>query len=212
VRGLAVLRALWGPYQEYPMPVDKLPATPGPSIAELKHDLLESIPKLRAYSRNLCRNAELADDLVQEALVKALAHTDTFIPGSNLTAWLYTILRNEFFSAFREQLREGGDNDAQLQARRVQAGHKPFFDVRNAVTRLTAEHREALMLIGSGLSYQEAALMCDCASGTMKSRVSRARDKLAEMFDYRQATAGDANYGLVPDGYWGIGAGAMRAG
>jgi len=191
--------------------------TAGPSIAELKDDLLKTIPKLRAYARNLCRGTERADDLVQEALVKALAHINTFVPGSNLTAWLYTILRNEFYSTFRKRRREVEDNGdrhaARLQVRPVQEGHMHFLDVRNALTRLTAEHREALMLVGSGLSYQEAALMCGCASGTMKSRISRARDKLAEMFDDRRATVGDADYGLVPDGSrrMDIGTGAMRA-
>jgi RNA polymerase sigma-70 factor (ECF subfamily) len=200
------------------MPIDNMLPTPGPSIAELKDDLLKAIPKLRAYARNLCRSTERADDLVQEALVKALAHINTFVPGSNLTAWLYTILRNEFYSAFRKRRREvednGGRHAALLQVRPVQEGHMHFLDVRNALTRLTTEHREALMLVVSGLSYQEAAVMCGCASGTMKSRISRARDKLAEMFDDRRTTVGDADYGLVPDRSrrMDIGTGAMRAG
>ena len=200
------------------MPIDTIAIMPGHLIAELKDDLLKTIPKLRAYAKNLCRNTERADDLVQEALVKALAHINTFVPGSNLTAWLYTILRNEFYSAFRKGRREVEDNGdrhaALLQVRPVQEGHMHFLDVRDALARLTAEHREALMLIVSGLSYEEAAAMCGCAAGTMKSRISRARDKLAEMFDDRRATVGDGEDLLVSDGSrrMDIGTGAMRMG
>jgi RNA polymerase sigma-70 factor (ECF subfamily) len=200
------------------MPINTISVMPGHSVAELKADLLKAIPKLRAYARNLCRSTERADDLVQEALVRALAHINTFVPGSNLSAWLYTILRNEFYSTFRKSRREVEDNGdrhaALLQVRPVQEGHMHFLDVRDALTRLTAEHREALMLVGSGLTYEEAAVMCGCAAGTMKSRISRARDKLAEMFDDRQATAGDGANRPVPDRArrMDIGAGGMRMG
>ena len=198
------------------MPIDNMLPTPGPSIAELKDDLLKTIPKLRAYAKILCRSTERADDLVQEALVKALANINTFVPGSNLTAWLYTILRNEFYSAFRKHRREVEDDGdryaALLQVGPVQEGHMHFMEVRDAMTRLTAEHREALMLVVSGLSYQEAGAMCGCATGTMKSRVSRARGKLAEMFDDRRTTVGDADHGPLPDRSrrMDIGSGAMR--
>jgi RNA polymerase sigma-70 factor (ECF subfamily) len=198
------------------MPINTIPTMPGHSVAELKDEVLKAIPKLRAYARNLCRSSERADDLVQEALVKALTHINTFVPGSNLSAWLYTILRNEFYSAFRKGRREVEDNGdhhaALLQVRPVQEGHMHFLDVRDALTRLTAEHREALMLIVSGLSYEEAAVMCGCAAGTMKSRISRARDKLAEMFDDRQATVGYGEDRLVPGSSdrMDIGRGALR--
>ncbi len=173
------------------MPINTISVMPGQSIAALKDDLLKTIPRLRAYARNLCRSTERADDLVQETVAKALAHIDTFALGSNLTAWLCTILRNDFYSAFRKRRREVEDADnrhaALLKVAPVQEGHMHFLDVREALTRLTVEHREALMLVASGLSYQEAAATCGCPSGTMKSRISRARDKLAEMFEDRQA-------------------------
>jgi len=200
------------------MPINTISVLPGQSVTELKADLLKAIPRLRAYARNLCRSTERADDLVQEALVKALAHINTFVPGSNLTAWLYTILRNEFYSAFRKGRREvedsGDRHAALLQVRPVQEGHMHFLDVRDALTRLTAEHREALMLIVSGLSYEEAAVMCGCAAGTMKSRISRARDKLAEMFDDRPAAVGDGENRPILDSSrrMDIGTGAMRTG
>jgi RNA polymerase sigma-70 factor, ECF subfamily len=199
------------------MPINTISVMPGQSIAALKDDLLKAIPKLRAYAKNLCRSTERADDLVQETILKALAHINTFVPGSNLTAWLYTILRNEFYSAFRKSRREvedsGDRHAALLQVRPVQEGHMHFLDVRDALTRLSAEQREALMLVVSGLSYQEAAEMCGCASGTMKSRISRARDKLTKMFDDLPTTDGDAENGPVPDSSrrMAIGTGAMRS-
>jgi RNA polymerase sigma-70 factor, ECF subfamily len=200
------------------MPIDKMSPPCGPSIAELKDDLLKSIPRLRAYARNLCGSTDRADDLVQEALVKALAHINTFIPGSNLTAWLYTILRNEFYSAFRKRRREVEDDGdryaASMKVGPVQEGHLHFLDVRDAITRLTAEHREALMLVVSGLSYEEAGAICGCATGTMKSRISRARDKLAEMLDGRRTKIGHADHGPLPDrsGRMDIGSGDLGVG
>jgi len=198
------------------MSTDKMSTIPRASIAELRDDLLKTIPKLRAFARNLCRSTDQADDLVQETLAKALAHIDTFVLGSNLTAWLYTILRNDFYSVLRKRRREVQDDDnryaALVTVGPVQDGHMHFLDVRDALTRLTAEHREALMLAASGLSNEEAAEICGCAPGTMKSRISRARDKLAEMFDDRRTRVGDAVHGRLPDRSRGmnIGTGTMR--
>jgi RNA polymerase sigma-70 factor (ECF subfamily) len=168
--------------------------------AEPESDLLKALPKLRAYANSLCRSSERADDLVQEALVKALANIDTFVPGSNMIAWLYAILRNGFYSEYRKRRREvedgEGRNAALLRSFPAQEDHLYLLDVHDALTRLTPEHREALMLIVSGLSYDEAAVLCRCAAGTVKSRVSRARDRLAQMLgDWRP---GNADHGPFP--------------
>jgi len=165
-------------------------------------DLLNALPKLRAYANSLCRSTERADDLVQEALVKALANIDTFVPGSNMIAWLYAILRNGFYSEYRKRRREieddAGRNAALLRSFPAQEDHVYLLDVHDALGRLTPEHREALMLIVSGLSYDEAAVICRCAAGTVKSRVSRARDRLAQMLG--DCRSGDAEYSPFPGG------------
>ena len=187
------------------MTIDRTSVASSSSIAELKGDLLRAVPKLRAYAKVLCRSTDRADDLVQEALVKALAHINTFEPGSNMIAWLYTILRNEFYSDYRKRRHEveddGDRHAALLRIRPTQEGHMYFLDVRNALNRLTTEHREALMLIVSGMSYEDAAELCGHAIGTMKSRVSRARTRLTSLLDDREADdCGDPDRGSASRG------------
>ncbi len=148
--------------------------------------LLAALPRLRAFAMSLCGQSDQADDLVQEALVKAWAHLSSFEPGTNMAAWLYTILRNEFYTRFRKRRYEVDDPDGMLAARLAtapaQESHMQFLDFRAALYKLAPEQREALMLVGaSGLSYEDAAEICACAVGTMKSRVNRARNKLASM-------------------------------
>jgi len=165
-------------------------------------DLLKALPKLHVYAKSLCRSPERADDLVQETLVKALANIHTFEPGSNMIAWLYAIQRNGFYSEYRKRRREVEDDEgryaALLQVFPAQEDHIYLIDVRDALARLTPEHRDALMLIVSGLSYDEAATICGCAAGTVKSRVSRARDKLTQLLGDRRT--GDADHRSVPGG------------
>lgn len=151
-----------------------------------KQELLASIPKLRAFAISLSGRSARADDLVQETLTRAWANIGSFEPGTNMIAWLYTILRNEFYSEFRKSRREVADTDGQyaarLSSRPEQEGHMQFLDFREALGKLAHNHREALILVGaSGLSYEEAAKVCGCAVGTMKSRVNRARARLSEL-------------------------------
>ena len=152
----------------------------------VKDDLLAALPGLRAFSISLCGRTARAEDLVQETLVKAWANLGSFQPGTNMIAWLYTILRNEYYSEYRRHRHEVGDEEgryaARLAAAPTQEGHMQFLDFRAAMDRLAADHREALILVGaSGLSYEDAAALCGCAVGTMKSRVNRARARLAEL-------------------------------
>ncbi|MGH6811851.1 MAG: sigma-70 family RNA polymerase sigma factor [Methylocella sp.] len=149
-------------------------------------DLLAVIPNLRAFAVSLCGNLDRADDLVQETLVKAWCKIDSFVEGTNLRAWLFTILRNIYYSEYRKRRREVADPDgtfaAKLRAAPAQSGHMDLLDFHAALQQLPGDQREALVLIGaSGLSYEEAAGICGCAVGTMKSRVNRARSRLAEM-------------------------------
>jgi RNA polymerase sigma-70 factor, ECF subfamily len=157
-----------------------------PVSTALREELLASIPNLRAFAVSLTGNSEKADDLVQETLMKAWAKFDTFEEGTNLRAWLFTILRNEFYSQVRKRGREVEDAEgayaARLASQPAQNGHMDLKDFRSALSKLPDDQREALILVGaSGFSYEEAAEICDCAVGTIKSRVSRARARLAEI-------------------------------
>ncbi len=156
--------------------------------AALRQQLISTIPVLRAFGVSLCGNAETADDLVQETLTKAWANLKSFQEGTNLTAWLFTILRNEFYSHLRKRKREVEDADDTYSARLAipasQESHMDYTDFQAALQSLPDDQREALILIGaSGFSYKEAAEICGCAVGTIKSRVSRARSTLAGLLD-----------------------------
>ncbi len=159
-------------------------------------DLLGAIPSLRAFAVSLSQNADKADDLVQETLVKAWDKQSSFQPGTNLKAWLFTILRNEFYSQMRKRGREVQDSDGIMTGRLAvhpsQDGALDLQDFRKALQQLPEDQREAIILIGaSGFSYEEAAEICECAVGTIKSRVSRARMRLQELL----GISGEADYG-----------------
>ena len=153
-----------------------------------KEDLIAAVPMLRAFARSLCGNRDRADDLVQETLFKAWNHLDSFKEGTNLKAWLFTILRNTYFSERRKRRREVEDADgayaARLATHPAQHGHMDMQDFRAALVRLPDDQREALILVGAaGFSYEEAAEISGCAVGTIKSRVNRARNRLATMLE-----------------------------
>ncbi|MBS7541044.1 sigma-70 family RNA polymerase sigma factor [Ancylobacter lacus] len=152
----------------------------------LRNEIIEAIPNLRAFAISLSGSVDRADDLVQETLLRAFANISSFRPGTNLSAWLFTILRNLFRSEYRKRRREVPDSDglfaATLTTNPDQTTHLDFEDFRAALDRLPPDQREALVLVGaSGFSYEEAADICQCAVGTIKSRVNRARRRLGEM-------------------------------
>lgn len=152
----------------------------------LRDDLVAAIPNMRAFAISLCGNRDRADDLVQEALVKAWNHLDSFEEGTNLKAWLFTILRNAYFSELRKTKREIADSEGQLAAKlsvpAEQQGHLDLLDLNRALSKLPADQREALILVGAeGFSYEDAANISGCAVGTVKSRVNRARARLGEL-------------------------------
>jgi len=164
--------------------------------ADFKNDLLGAIPSLRAFAVSLSQNADRADDLVQETLVKAWDKHASFQPGTNMKAWLFTILRNEFYSQMRKRGREVQDSDGVMTGRLAvhpsQHGLLDLDDFRAALACLPEDQREAIILIGaSGFSYEEAAQICGCAVGTIKSRVSRARTRLQDILKI----SGEADYG-----------------
>jgi RNA polymerase sigma-70 factor, ECF subfamily len=152
----------------------------------LKDLLLAEIPSLRAFALSLAGNGDRADDLVQDTLMKAWSSASSFMEGTNMRAWLFTIMRNTFFSQYRKARREIQDVDGEAASRLVslpdQLAHLDLADFRAQLDRLPADQREALVLIGaSGFSYEEAAEICGCAVGTIKSRVNRARHRLMEL-------------------------------
>ncbi|WP_198411798.1 sigma-70 family RNA polymerase sigma factor [Microvirga flavescens] len=152
----------------------------------LRDAMLKATPNLRAFAISLTNNVDRADDLVQETLMRAIANISRFHPGTNMQAWLFTILRNLFHSEYRKRRREVEDADgkyaATLAVQPAQGAHLDFEDLQRALAQLPPDQREALLLVGaSGFSYEQAAEICDCAVGTIKSRVNRARNRLAEL-------------------------------
>lgn len=156
------------------------------SGADPRDELVEHLPAMRAFAISLTRNGATADDMVQDTLVKAWTNIDKFQSGTNMRAWLFTILRNTYYSSRRKANREVADIDGAhteaLAEKPAHDGRLQMTDFRDAFARLSDEQREALLLVGaSGFSYEEAADMCGVAVGTIKSRTNRARQKLAEL-------------------------------
>jgi RNA polymerase sigma-70 factor (ECF subfamily) len=148
-----------------------------------KEDLIAGIPVLRAFARALSGNRDRADDLVQETLAKAIAHREQYRPGTNLHAWLVTILRNQYYSEGRRRRREVADPDGAHAARLFELprhdGVLAMQDFLAALQTLPDDQREALLLVGvSEFSYEDASAVLDAPVGTVKSRVSRARARL----------------------------------
>lgn len=159
---------------------------------EFKRLMLAALPGLRAFAVSLSGQQDKADDLVQDTIMKAWGKRDSFEMGTNIKAWLFTILRNEFYSQMRKRGREIQDSDGfyteRLAVHPSQYGSLDLQDFRKALNELPDDQREAIILIGaSGFSYEEAAEICECAVGTIKSRVSRARVRLQELLDIRSS-------------------------
>ena len=161
-----------------------------------KRDLLASLPNLRAFAVSLTGRHDKADDLVQDTIMKAWANQKSFTAGTNMRAWLFTILRNEFYSQMRKRGREVQDSDGLFSERfsvhHEQYGRLDLQDFRAALDKLPDDQREAIVLVGAaGFAYEEAAEICGCAVGTIKSRVSRARTRLQELL----GVSGEVDYG-----------------
>ena len=161
-------------------------ATTIPADKDFMGELTALIPHMRAFAHSLCRNAVEADDLAQDALLRAWNNRTSYQPGTNMKAWTFMILRNQFYSDKRRSWRST-QLDPETAERTLVAVSNPIAtleldEVRRALAMLPDDQREALILIGAeGFSYEEAALMCGCAVGTIKSRVNRARNKLLEL-------------------------------
>ncbi|OYX74998.1 MAG: RNA polymerase subunit sigma, partial [Bradyrhizobium sp. 35-63-5] len=139
-----------------------------PMDDSVRNSILSAVPSLRAFAISLCGNVDRADDLVQETMLRAIANIDSFQPGTNMAAWLFTILRNHFRSEYRKRRREVEDADGHhadsLKQQPEQHGHIELNEFRAALSQLPPDQREALILVGaSGFSYEEAAHICGCA-------------------------------------------------
>lgn len=158
----------------------------------LRKSVTEMIPALRGFARSITRDPVDADDLVQETLVRALAHIHQFTPGTNLKAWLFTILRNTHISLSKRRSRE---RRLMSSAEPEDIGRGPAQEwimakdeVREALEKLPPYQREVLVLVGGlGLSYEECAEICGCEMGTIKSRLNRARARLAALIEAQSA-------------------------
>ena len=167
---------------------------------DFRRDLVAHIPPLRAFAISLTGKVDRADDLVQETLLKAWANRDSFEPGSKFKAWLFTILRNEFYTVFRKRKREVEDADGAIAANvgvhPEQDSHMDLTDMQQALGQLPVDQREALLLVSaSDMSYEEAAAICGVAVGTIKSRVNRARARLADLLQLKEG----ADFGPEPE-------------
>lgn len=156
------------------------------STLDPRDELVTHLPALRAFALSLTRNRATADDMMQDAVLKAWSNMDKFQAGTNMRAWLFTILRNNFYSSRRKLNREVADVDNafsdSLSVKPDHDGRLQMMDFKVAFDQLADEHREALILVGAnGFSYEQAAETCGVATGTMKSRVNRARAKLTEL-------------------------------
>lgn len=154
---------------------------------ELRRELAAILPAMRSFARFLTRDVASADDLVQETVVRALKSQDQYKEGTNLKAWLLKVQRNLFYENLRSSKREqevmadfeGRSATGALSTPRF---HDQVLDLNVLIWKLPAVMREALILVGAqGFSYEEAAQICECSVGTIKARVSRAREKLMEM-------------------------------
>jgi RNA polymerase sigma-70 factor (ECF subfamily) len=156
--------------------------------AEFREELTAAIPYMRAFSRSLTGNEAAADDLTQDALVKAWRARERFRAGTNFRAWIFTIVRNQFYSDQRRSWRQAPWDEE--KAKRTLSGPQgldsmmALDELRRALIDLPDDQREAIVLVGAGgFAYEEAAQICGCAVGTIKSRVSRARKALAAMLE-----------------------------
>jgi RNA polymerase sigma-70 factor, ECF subfamily len=168
-------------------------------VSQLHSDMLSSIPKLRAFALSLCRNQDQAEDLIQETLLRACGNIDRFEPGTSMIAWLTVILRNQFYSEFRKRRHDIQDVEGRYVETMVvqpeQVTHSELGELQIALAQLPECMRESLILVGFyGLSYSEAARICRCATGTIKSRMHRARLRLAELLSIE----GPADFGGDP--------------
>jgi RNA polymerase sigma-70 factor (ECF subfamily) len=186
---------MYGPASDTSVPSSPVERRARQADMEWRDDIVRLLPSLRAFAWSLARNGSDADDLVQETLIKAWGNRDKFTPGTNLRAWLFTILRNTWYTTVGKRRREVPDEDGHfaemLTAQPNQEWTCELTSLKAALDDLPPDHREAIVMVGAaGLSYEEAAEISGCALGTIKSRVNRARNRLARVLDMPRTSGG----------------------
>ncbi len=164
------------------------PKTIDQPLEEFKAQMVALIPSLRAFARGLCRDREQADDLAQEAMMRAWAARDSFTPGTNFRAWMFMIVRNQFYTSKRKSARMASWDPEAAERILVQAPTQEMTlhvkDLDKALERLPAQQREMLLLVaGAGMSYEEASVVAGCSLGTVKSRLARGRTALMRLVE-----------------------------
>jgi RNA polymerase sigma-70 factor, ECF subfamily len=164
------------------------PKSAAPVAPDFRREIIAILPSLRAFARGLCGNRELADDLAQDAVMKAWAAHESYTPGTNFRAWIFMILRNQFYTTMRKNSRMTSWDPEAAERLLVEAApqqhHIHMSDVEKALQKLPAEQREMLLIVGAGgASYEEAATITGCAIGTVKSRLARGRVALAALIN-----------------------------
>jgi RNA polymerase sigma-70 factor, ECF subfamily len=163
-------------------------------MSEFQRLIEREIPRLRRYARALTRSADRADDLVQETLMRALAKCHLWQEGTDLRAWLFTIMHNQYVNMVRRAMRDGAHVDIEqissaLVATTDPTASRQLRELERALSRLRDEQREVILLIGlEGISYEAAAQILDVPVGTVRSRLSRARDALRQLMDMPERT------------------------
>ncbi|WP_336491128.1 sigma-70 family RNA polymerase sigma factor [Methylobacterium nigriterrae] len=199
------LRALYGPVESW-VTTEQLSALLGrleaaltargeALTAEVRLGIEAAMPSLRAFALSLTRNSTAADDLMQETLLKAWRRRESYQPGTKLDAWLFTILRNTYYSGYRKRVREVEDVDdkhaATLSIAPAQEDRLNLQDMQRALEQFPSDQREALLLVAvNDMSYEEAAAIMECKLGTIKSRASRARVRLMQLLGYSDTDLG----------------------
>jgi len=169
-------------------------------MSAFRDELVSVLPAIRGYARTFERDAARAEDLVQDTMMKAWASRDSFQSGTNMKAWLFTILRNVYISSYRKKKREVEDTDGAMEGSLAekgrQEGHMAMLQLKDALSELKEDQREAIIMVGAaGFSYDEAAEIAGVAPGTIKSRVSRARKHLTELMGQVDGQAGEGATG-----------------
>lgn len=164
-------------------------------MSEFRKAIEEQLPRLRRYARALTRNRDRADDLVQDTVLRALAKEHLWQPGTDLRAWLFTLMHNQNVNFVRRGVREGvsvdvDDMSATLVANSDPTTSRQLFELDRALTQISEEQRQVILLVGlEGAAYEEAAEILGIPVGTVRSRLSRGRDNLRRLMDSAGATA-----------------------
>jgi RNA polymerase sigma factor (sigma-70 family) len=174
-------------------------------MPDIRSRIVELIPRLRRYARALTRDATAADDLVQDCLVRAVSKSHLWQQGTNLRAWLFTILHNQYINDVRRCVREGravGLGDIKTEAELTRAPNQDkrleLRDLERALAKLPEEQQSALLLVGmEGMPYDEAAAVLGVPVGTIRSRLSRGREALRQLMGTETA---QEEAGLDADG------------